>query len=375
MDPGRQLERHRRRRKPSSWRAAFATRSWVQQVLWALALMSTVVLLGGLVLWGLTDQDFSLAETLYFAIITVSTVGFAELPALGQYPGAHAAVAMIILFGLGTVAFFNSTLTAILVEDRLGEAFRSGRMQKQLGKLTGHIIVAGCGRTGIVCAEELFALGRPFVVIDKNQEHLERVSHERFKDRLLFVAGDATEDRCLVAAGVEHASGLVAALNEDRDNVFVVLSARTLNPKIRIVAKSQSVENAPKLTKAGADRLVSPHQIGGFRLVSELVRPKTMEFLDGIHAMSKSDLHMEDVELPLGSALAGKTLRSATAGGDAKALVVAVREADGRFVHGPGPDYPLSAGCHLIVVGDQFGVSRLRNLAEAAGPRRDAPAQ
>lgn len=336
---------------------------WPRQVLYALLLLLLLVVCGGSSLWWVSGGNYGFWEALYFAVITVSTVGFSEPPDIAHYPGARAIVTLLILCGLGTVAFFNSTLTAFLVEGRLGHAFRKRRMQKRISRLTGHIIVAGCGRTGHFCVDELLAQKRTFVIIDQNEQKLLRMQEDRGGENLLTVVGDATDDHALIAAGVERAHGLVAALTEDRDNVFVVLSARTLNPKLRIVAKVLAVETEPKLIKAGADKLVSPHRIGGFRLVSELVRPRSMEFLDAVQAMSGSNLHMEDVEVGSTSPLVGQTLRSSPIRKRSNALVVAIREKDGNFIHNPSADYLLLAGSHLIVVGDEHSVLLVRELA------------
>ncbi len=337
--------------------------SWPRQVLYALLLLLCVTAVGGAALWAASGGEYGPWQSVYFAIIAISTVGYFEPPNLATHPGARAIVAVLILCGVGTVAFFNSTLTAFLVEGRLGQALRRNRMQQKISKLSGHIIVAGCGRTGHFCVSELSALKRTFVVIDKDPAVLERINEERCGGQMLFVVGDATDDHALTAAGVERASGLVASLTEDRDNVFVVLSARTLNPRLQIVAKSLALENEPKLLKAGADKLVSPHRIGGFRLVSELVRPRSMEFLDAMQAMSGSNLHMEDVEVTDSSPLVGESLRTSLIRQRSDALVVAIRELDGSFIHNPSADHRLSPGCHLIVVGNYHSVSQVRQLA------------
>lgn len=338
---------------------------WPRQVFYALLLLLFLVVCGGTSLWWVAAGEYGLWESFYFAVITVSTVGFSEPPDLTRYRGARAIVTLLILCGLGTVAFFNSTLTAFLVEGHLGHAFRKRRMQKKINRLSGHIIVAGCGRTGHFCVEELQAQKRSFVVIDRDEEKLLRLQQESSGVELHTVVGDATDDHALTAAGVEKARGLVAALTEDRDNVFVVLSARTLNPQLRIVAKVLAVETEPKLLKAGADKLVSPHRIGGFRLVSELVRPRSMEFLDAMQAMSGSNLHMEDVEVTSESILAGQSLRSSPIRKRSDALVVAIRELNGSFIHNPSADHRLSAGSHLIVVGNERSVASVRELANA----------
>ncbi len=336
---------------------------WIRQVIFALLLLFAVVLAGGAALYLLADSHLSYAEAVYFTLITVSTVGYGEPEGLADIAGARVVTSTLIVLGVAAMAFFNSTLTAILVEGHLAKIFRDRRMKNRLESLHGHFVVAGCGRTGRFCAQELFALGRPFAVIDSNAAMLERLNEEQFGGKLRWVAGDATDDHALKAAGVERARGLVAALPLDKDNVFVVLSGRTLNPEMEIVAKALDVENETKLRKAGANKLVSPHRIGGVRLVSELVRPRTMEFLDELQAMSGSDLHMEDVELQAGSPLEGVTLRDAPIRKEQNALVVAIRESNGRFIHSPGADHQLRAGSHLIVVGDADGVTHLRRLA------------
>ncbi len=337
---------------------------WPRHVLSACLMLFTVVFAGGIALWVLTNGDYSLWQNIYFALITVSTVGFGEPPELDRYPGTHAVVAVMIISGVAALAFFESALTAMLVEGTLGKAFRRRRMEKKLEGIRDHIVVAGCGRTGKYCVEELAALGKPFVIVDRNAELLERLSDQNYDGRLIYVAGDATDDHALQAAGIERAWGLVSALTEDRDNVFVVLSSRTLNPNLKIVSKMLETENEPKLLKAGADKLVCPHQIGGFRLVSELIRPRTMEFLDGMQAMSKSSLHMEDVELVDGSPLIGETVVTSHIRARTNALVVGIREPDGAFIYNPHAGHELRVGCHLIVAGDHDAIVALREIAE-----------
>lgn len=336
---------------------------WTRQIIAACVILSLTVFGGGFAFWWATNGELRLDEAIYFSLITVTTVGFGEPAVLSNYAGTKIIVSVLIIAGVGTVAFFQSAMTALLVDGLIAKAFRKRRMDQRISTLSNHVIVAGCGRTGKFCAQELCGLERDFVVIDRNAEVLERLNQEGFRGKLNYIVGDATDDHALIAAGVERASGLVAALTEDKDNVFVVLSARNLNPKLRIVAKALELENETKLLKAGADKLVSPHRIGGFRLVSELVRPRTMEFLDGMQAVGSRNIHIEDVELQPNSPLVGKRLRDTPIRTRTNALVVAVREVNGSFIHNPGADYVLSAGSHLIVVGDQAGVMAVRGLA------------
>lgn len=339
--------------------------AWGRRVLAALGIMACVVGAGGTTLWSLTDGKLPFWQCIYFALITVSTVGFGEPKELENYPGAHVVVAVMIVSGIGAIAFFESTMTAMLVEGVIGKALRRKRMLKRLSGLDQHIIIAGCGRTGKFCVQELAALGRPFAIVDRDAAMLEELN-EQYGGRLVTVAGDATDDHALLAAGVDRAWGLVSSLTDDRDNVFVVLSARTLNPALHIVSKVLDMANEPKLIKAGANKLVSPHRIGGFRLVSELVRPNTMEFLDGMQSSSAMNFHIEDVRIAHGSPLAGLSLQDSPIRQSTIALVVAVRESDGRFILSPGARHILRDGSHLIIVGEMEDVVRVRGLAGAS---------
>jgi voltage-gated potassium channel len=332
---------------------------WARRVLLALLILCSVVVAGGALLWWLVHGTLPFSDTVFFSLISVSTVGYSEPPELSSYPGTRVVTALVIVSGIVAMAFFESTMTAMLVEGVIGKAMRRRRMHKKLSAMKDHFVVAGCGRTGKYCLAELMGLNKPVVVIDSNAALLERLSEEHYGGKLLYVVGDATDDHALLAAGVERAKGLIAALADDPNNVFLVLSARNLNPSLTIAAKVLQAENEPKMRKAGADRLVSPYRIGGFRLASELVRPRTVEFLDGVLAMSKHDLH---------SVLFGQTLRTAWKRASTNALVVAVCEPDGTFVNNPPADHHLQAGAHLIVVGDERSMRHVHEMASKARP-------
>ncbi len=334
-------------------------------MLFALGMLTIILFGGGALLWWLGDGHYPYAETVYFALITVASVGFGELPHMDKIHGMRVVTGIIIIAGVGTMAFFQSTLTALLVEGVLGKTFRKARMDKKIAALSNHLVVAGCGRTGKYIVEELSAIDRPFVIIDRDEDVLMQLN-ELLGGKLLYVIGDATEDHTLIEAGVERAHGIMAALTDDRDNLFIVISTRTLNPKARIVSKVIEVENEPKLLRAGADMTVSPHRIGGFRMVSELVRPKATEFMDRMLRVTKN-LRFDEVELPKGSIYEGKTLREVPIRQQTRLLVVALHEPNERYVYNPEPDHALEAGTQLIVMGEPDSVEKLRGmLAEQA---------
>jgi voltage-gated potassium channel len=331
----------------------------IRRVVSLLGLVAGVVVSGGAVLWLIEGGRYSLFDSIYFALITIATVGYGELPEMSR--SARVVAMVLIVAGVGSIAVFHSSLTALLVEGVIGKSFRRRRMQRRIAALERHVIVAGCGRTGRFVVDDLLAGGEPFVVVDRDLALLESVNEE-LGGKLLYVAGDATDDHVLVQAGIGRAAGLIAALTDDRDNLFVTLSARAINPKARIVAKVVEPENEPKILKVGADRTVSPHRIGGQRLVSELVRPKATEFLDQVLRVTGKNLRVDDVELPEASRYAGHTLREARIREHANLLVVAVRERDGAFVYNPPADYALAAGSHLIVIGEADDVAKLRSV-------------
>ena len=334
------------------------------QVMSAFLLLIIVVASGGFAVQILSEGEYTYFESVYFALITVSTVGYGELPHMETHQPSRVATMVMVIAGVVSVAFFQSTLTALLVEGAIGKALRRRRMHNKLASLEGHVIVAGLGRTGRFVVQELMATRHACVVIDMNAERLERATAE-YGGRLLYVVGDATDDAVLDAAGITGAKGLVTALADDRDNLFITLSARSLNPRLRIVAQAVTLETEAKLVRAGANTTVSPHRIGGLRLVTELIRPYTAEFLDQMmRDTGEEQLRFEDVLVLPGSPFAGQTLRDAPIREEANVLVVAVRQADGVFIYNPAAKQSLDSGCALVVLGTHAGVQRLREMFE-----------
>lgn len=242
-------------------------------------------------------------------------------------------------------------------------------MRKAIDALNGHIVVAGIGSTGRHAVEELVVTQTPFVVIDRDQGHLHRVSNELAEGKLLYVLGDATEDHVLLAAGVQRARGVVAALTHDKDNLFVTLSARSLNAGARIVAKVTEVDAGPKMIKAGATSVVNPTMLGGRRLASECIRPEVNEFLDQMLRDKDKNLRLEEVPLPPGSSLVGAALKDTPIRRETRVLVVAVRDASRAFTYNPEPDFVLLEGAILIVMGETDSVVKLRQLVASSVAR------
>jgi voltage-gated potassium channel len=305
---------------------------------------------------------WSLADCAYMTVITISTVGFYELRDLAGVPGARALTVGLIVSGVGVLAYMQSNLTAMLVEGAIGQALRRRRMQREVGRLSGHIVVAGAGGTGKHVVEELAATRASFVVIDRSEHVLEQVSRDLCGGKMLYVHGDATLDHVLVAAGIARARGVVAALTHDKDNLYVTLSARSLNAEARIVSKVVEDEAGAKIVKAGATAIVNPTLIGARRLAGELIRPEVHEFLDQLVRDKDRNLRFEEVVVGAGSAFIGLALKDTPIRRETRALVVAARGRGRDFLYNPDPEFVIEQGTTLIVLGETESIVKLRGL-------------
>lgn len=322
-----------------------------------------VVFVGASGFHAIGDGDWSWGDCFYFTVVTLSTVGFGEtLAGMNDHGYARLWTVGLIVLGSGTLVYFVSTLTAFIVEGDLGGAIRRNRMRQAIAKLSGHYIVCGSGTTGIHVIEEFIQCHVPFVVVDRSRHRMQELE-ERFGTptrRFLFVVGDATEDDVLEEAGIARCVGVIAALSEDKDNLFVTVTASSLNPKARIVAKAVEVSARPKLLRAGARAVVSPTQIGGLRLASEAIRPTVVEFLDLMLRDPNQNLRIEEITIPGESALVGLPIRATNIRQRTKVLVIAVRFPDGRYAYNPEPGLVLEAGATLVVLAERTEMNKLR---------------
>jgi voltage-gated potassium channel len=293
---------------------------------------------------------FGLLDALYQTVTTVATVGFREVQPLSSIGKIFTMV--LILVGVGTTLYAFSVLIETLFEGRLQDLLGRRRMERSIDAMHDHVIICGWGRVGRSIASEVSAAGRELVVIDDQPERLDGCPHPT-------VIGDATEDAVLAAAGLERAATVVAAVDQDAANSFITLSARARRPDIFIVSRARSIESEEKLRRAGADRVVNPQHIGGARMAAFVLRPNVAEFLDVVMREHNLEFRLEELEIGDTSPIAGRTLADARLRERTGALVLALRDPDGRFVTNPATDTTIEAEHVLIAIGTESELNAL----------------
>lgn len=332
-----------------------------KRILIAAGVLTFVVFAGTTSYHEVGGGRWSYFDCFYMTVITLSTVGFGEtLPGMGVVHEARLITLALIVAGSGTLLYFISNLTALIVEGDLQGLLRRRRMERTIEHIHNHVIVCGIGTTGRHIVRELSATRTRFVVVDNNRERIDEMN-EHLDGHLLYILGDATDDAVMERAGIAKCLGVIAALSDDRSNLFVTISARALNKTARIVAKAVEASTERKLYRAGADSVVSPNYIGGMRLANEMIRPKTVEFLDRIlQDRDGNQLRIEEMAIPEGSSVFGRTLAQ-TRIRSAGALVLAIHQPDGTYVYNPKGEMIIAKGSGIVVLADEGALTLLRD--------------
>jgi voltage-gated potassium channel len=324
-------------------------------------LLVAVVTLGGVIVAGSVGYvflGFGVLDAVYQTVTTITTVGFREVEPLDG-PGKVFTI-VLILAGVGTALYTLTVLLELLVEGHLGHAMEKRRMDKRIAELNDHAIVCGWGRVGRAIARELEAAGKALVVVDNDPERAATIRDH------LHILGDASDDDILRQAGIERASALVAAVSTDAANLFITLSGRSLGPGLFIVSRAREESSAAKLTRAGADRVVNPQELGAARIAAFLLRPHVTEFLDVVMHDRAMELRLEEIHVAEDSPLAGLTVSDAKVRERTGALLLAVRDGDGGFTTNPTAHTVMKAGHILIAIGTEPQLLALS--AVATGP-------
>ncbi|MEL6552029.1 MAG: NAD-binding protein [Cyanobacteria bacterium J06621_11] len=312
----------------------------------SLGLLALAGIISSGTLWYWLVEGWHLAEALYMTVITLTTVGFSEVRPLGDR--GRVFTTLLIFLGILVVGYMANRFTEALVKGYFQEGVRLTQRRKLMQTLSQHYIVCGFGRTGRQIAEEFSLQNIPFVVVDTEAESVQQAQTLGF----VAVQGDATLDSTLHLLKIESAVCLVSALTSDAENLYTVLSARTLNPNVRIIARASSHEAIQKLQRVGADAVISPYITGGKRMAAAALRPQVMDFMDGIFSGGDRTYYMEEFCLdPSVCTQIGQTLRESQLRSRSGILIVAIRRNQGELIIGPTADVQLQSKDFLICLG------------------------
>lgn len=329
-----------------------------RQFIYSLLLIGVVVVTG--TIGYVVIEGWSLLDSLYMTIITITTVGYREIHALTA--NGRVFTILLIMGGVGTILYTLSNAARIIVEGEIQEFFGRRKLEKTIKGLRDHYIVCGFGRMGRVICKELKEKGAGFVVVEREHQATGAVGED-----ILFVWGDATRDDVLREAGIERAKGLISVLPTDAENLYVVLSARVLNPELSIVARAGEEGSEQKLLRAGADRVVSPYHIGGLRIAHTVLKPAVVDFIEFATRSGNIDLQMEEIYVPEGSGIAGKTLDECGIGRELGIIIVAIKRSGGDMRFNPTFKTSIRPGDVLIALGER---SKLRVLEDLVSKER-----
>jgi voltage-gated potassium channel len=321
-------------------------------ILWTTGLLG-ILILGSLGYVLIEGWDFF--DGLYMTVITLTTVGYGEVRPLTRLGRAY--TILLLLAGMGLMFYIVTALARMVVEGEIKEALGKRKLQKHIKKLRDHYIICGFGRIGEIIARQLKQRGVPLVVVENKPEPITRMEELGY----YFVAGDATREEVLQEAGIDRALGLVAVVHSDAINVYITLTARSLNPNLFIVARGEELGSEQKLRRAGADRVVSPYEIGGRKMAETIMRPTVTTFIE--LAMHEGvDWSMEEVTVDATSPMVGVALKDSGIRQNLNLIVVAIKRPDGEMIFNPTLMTPILGGDTLIALGLRQNLEAMEKL-------------
>lgn len=313
-----------------------------------------IVLLGSLgYVW---LEGWSFFDSLYMTVITLTTVGYGDFHP--TTPASRLYTMALILIGVGFMLYVITSLARVVVEGEIREVLGRRKLLKQIKKLRDHYIICGFGRIGEIIARQLKERGIPLVIVENNPDLIPSLEESGY----YYILGDASKEEVLLEAGIERAKGLVAVVSSDANNVFITLTARSLNPNLFIVARGAEPGSQQKLLRAGADRVESPYELGGRKMAQTILRPNVTTFID-LAMKEEVDLSMEEVMVAPTSPLVGLALRDSGIRQKLNIIVVAIKRASGEMLFNPSPGTQIFAGDTLIALGMRQSLDELEKMA------------
>ena len=298
-------------------------------------------------------EDWGLTDSVYMTVITLSTTGYGETHQLHEH--GRIFTIFLIFFGVGLCVYVAGGVVQFIVEGEIRTILGRRRLDKRLKRLKKHYIICGYGRIGSVVCDILRKKPFKVVIIEKNIDMIPLME----ESDLPYISGDTVNEANLLKAGIERAKGLVAALATDVDNVFLVLTARQLNPKIFIMARAGSNEVKSKLTAAGADIVISPYDIGAENMAQKIIRPTVTSFLDLALTYHRKDIQMEEIPVSSSSSMANVMLKDSGIRQEYNLIIIAIKKADDTMLFNPSFDTKIKTGDTLIAVGEDKNLQQL----------------
>jgi voltage-gated potassium channel len=321
-----------------------------------ISVLLSVVLIGGGTLGYMIIEKWSLFDAFYMTIITIATVGYSEVHAV-SLPGRIFTVVLIFL-GVGYFLYVAGGILQFLVEGRIRLVMGRRKLDTQINKLNNHFIICGYGRIGRVLSRFLIEKYVDVVVIERDERRVNKMD----EDGVLYLIGEANDERILKRAGIYRAKGLVTAVATDADNVFLVLIAKEMNPELFIVARASQNATKKTLQAAGADKVISPYDLGARRMAHAILRPTVIKFLEMAFADEKVDIQVEEISIRPTSALVGKNMIESGIRKDFDLIIIVIRKSDDQMVFNPKADTIIEAGDVIVVVGSAKHIKQLERI-------------
>ena len=342
-----------------------AKRRYIKGITKPIKLFFPLIIIGAVILIGVIGfmliEGYSLLDALYMTIITVTTVGYEEVHELSK--AGMIFNLLLIISSFATFAYALAKLTQYVVDGEINKFFKTRKIMSAIKELKDHVIICGYGRNGKQAAKILGHHKVKFVVVENNDELIEKEIAK--KEGLLYIKGDATDDDTLLSAGIKNAKALITALPEDADNVFIVLSARSLSNTIQIISRSSNPGAATKLRKAGADNVISPDKIGGTHMATLVSKPDVIEFIDYLSGEEGESIHLESVGYEiLPDELKDKTLQEIMGWRKTGVNCIGIKDADGKFIINPPEGTVINSKMKVIVLGTRQQIEEMKGNVE-----------
>lgn len=303
-------------------------------------------------------EKFSFTDAFFMTIITISTVGFREVQPLSDIGQFFTAFLIVISFGI--FAYAVTTLTRYIVDGVLRNYLKDNKVKSKIEKLSDHVIVVGYGRNGRQAIEELQRHNSKVVIVDKKESTIELI---RENADLLYIYGDATEDETLMAASIDKARALITALPNDADNLFVVLTARSMNQGIKIISRASNFNSDKKLRNAGATNVIMPDKIGGQRMAKLVEQPDIVDFLEYIMLRESDEVYIEEISCKgLAADFTKKTIGDWTIRSTTGANIIGLKTANNKYIVNPTPDVKISETDQIFVLGNPNQIEHLKKV-------------